>query len=291
MDILVIDDDCEMRPFPGRHRVVVDPAGRARRTDRRTRIRAAHPELIILVRDIKARGARVRGLAAEKTGVLFAVSRATRAEPAGQRENLRVLLFDTVEARRLDAVALGTRTRIGLAQLGRIRCRPALLLAVELMRCRVVEVAVQVPDAEIVLPDRRFIHLRGRVEFAVVGGDLRRLRERRNAHPDKRFALGVPGVDFVVEDSAEGIREAQVGRNAARRILREEVVVGEVRDRRHIEPHERWEVGERLLAGITRERDVKGLRPLRRHNGFRRRRTCDKTQTQSKQQTLHSHPF
>ena len=51
------------------------------------------------------------------------------------------------------------------------------------MRRRVVEVAVQVPDAEIVLPDRRFIRLRGRVELAVVGGDLRRLRERRDASP------------------------------------------------------------------------------------------------------------
>ena len=218
VDIHIVDDDREMRPFPGRHRIIVNPAGRARRIDRRTRIRAAHPEITILVRDIKTVGIEVRRLAAEEAGVLLVVSRSTWTEPAGQRKNLRVLRLDAVEVRRLDAVALvalTTRTRIGLAEPGRIRRRPALLFAVELMRRSIVEVAVQVPDADVVLPDRRFIHLRSRVDPAVVGGDFRRLRERRDAHPNERFALGVPGVDFVVEDGTDRIREAQVGRNAA----------------------------------------------------------------------------
>ena len=157
------------------------------------------------------------------------------------------------------------------------------------MRRRIVEVAVQMPDADIVLPDRRFIHLRSRVDSAVIGGDLRRLRERRDAHPDERFALGVPGVDFVVEDGTDRIREAQVGRNAAC-ILREEVVVGEIRDRRRVEPHERREVGERLLAGIARERDVKRLRPLRRHNGLGLNRKSKKSQQKRREtQSFHSY--
>ena len=230
--------------------------------ERRSRAPVVHPAVVQF--DPHA-GERVDGRAkGDETGVLVVIrvdvgleegdrersdrrsrGEGRRNEEAARREGVVAELADHRATRRRRGGGVGrycVRKREGV---GRVRLvgLPAVNGGIRRIGAGAVrKELVHVPDANVVRARPDFRGRRDCRPGVPVDGPLERERriggEFRHRHPDERFALGVPGVDFEREDCAGVVEDPELVRRRA-------VRVGEANRRRGGNPQKHREVLER----------------------------------------------